>query len=94
MDMFTVDESVVRWETALLPLRGPDRLEILLPLAWHLRQRDTRRALDLAAEALALLPDSPLSPAEQDGARLRMDLLQAEAAWLQGALDQALAQGT
>ncbi len=94
MDMFTVDDNVARWETALLPLRGPDRLEILLPLAWHLRQRDTRRALQLAAEALALLPDSPLSAAEQDAARRRMDLLQAEAEWLQGALDQALARAT
>lgn len=92
MDMFAVDENVVAWETALLPLRGADRLPLLLPLAWHLRQRDTRRAAGLAHEALALLSDSALPAPERAACEARMALVHAEAAWLNGQLDDALAQ--
>ncbi|UUZ49933.1 hypothetical protein LP420_07360 [Massilia sp. B-10] len=59
MELFTVDENVAKWESALLTLRGVDRLPILLPLAWHLRQRDTVRALALADEATTMLADAP-----------------------------------
>ncbi len=55
MDMFAVDDEVAQWEVALLPLRGAARLPLLLPLAWHMRQRDSARADRLAAEAQALL---------------------------------------
>ena len=41
MDMFAVDDDVAHWETSLLALRDADRVQVLLPLAWHLRQRDT-----------------------------------------------------
>jgi signal transduction histidine kinase len=81
MDMFTLDEAVADWEAALLPLRGPARLPLLAPLAWHLRQRDTSRALELAAEALALQPS--------DAIAARLQLVQAEATWLQGQLEAA-----
>ncbi|MES2152815.1 MAG: ATP-binding protein [Pseudomonadota bacterium] len=92
MDMFAVDDSVMQWETALLPLRGIERLPVLLPLAWHLRQRDSRRAATLAAEVLGLLPGAGLAPHEHDSASARMQLVQAEVAWLDGALDAALEQ--
>jgi signal transduction histidine kinase len=91
MEMFTVDENVVRWETALLPLRGADRLPILLQLCWHLRQRDTRRALALADEADKLLAQAALSPPQRAAAAARLALMRAEAEWLNGALDSALA---
>ena len=92
MEMFTVDENVARWETALPPLRGVDRLAMLLPLAWHLRQRDTRRAVLLATEALALLPHSALNQHQRAAGAARMDLVRAEAAWLDGELDAAQQQ--
>ena len=60
MDMFALDDALADWEAALPSLRGPARLPVLLPLAWHLRQRDTARALELAAEGLTLLPAAPL----------------------------------
>ena len=60
MDMFTVDDEVASWEKELLSQRGSDRIALLVPLAWHLRQRNHRRALDLASQALALLSVSTL----------------------------------
>jgi len=89
MDMFVVDDEVARWEVALLPLHGPARLPLLVPLAWHLRQRDTGRALALAAEAAHLLAATALSPEDQDGIAARLQLVHAEARWLAGELDAA-----
>ncbi|MES2075132.1 MAG: ATP-binding protein [Pseudomonadota bacterium] len=56
--MFALDDDVAGWEAALPPLRGQARLAVLLPLAWHLRQRDSARAGLLAGEALALLAEA------------------------------------
>jgi signal transduction histidine kinase len=89
MDMFAVDEDVAKWEVALLPLRGPARLPLLVPLAWHLRQRDTARARALAGEALQLLPCAALSAADTTQITARLQLVQAEAHWLHGELDTA-----
>jgi signal transduction histidine kinase/tetratricopeptide (TPR) repeat protein len=92
MEMFAVDDDLARWETSLPALRDGERVQLLLPLAWHLRQRDTRRALELAQEALALLPAAPLTPEQRTLAAARMALVRAESDWLNGALDDALAQ--
>src|SRR5471032_2849760 len=89
MDMFVLDEVVTQWEVALLPLRYAARLAVLAPLAWHLRQRDTARASALADEALALLPQSALTPLERLLMAARLNLVHAEALWLQGELDAA-----
>jgi signal transduction histidine kinase len=90
--MFALDDALADWEAALPSLRGPARLPKLLPLAWHLRQRDTPRALQLAAEAAALLPAAGLAPDELDAIASRLLLVQAEAAWLSGQLASADAQ--
>jgi signal transduction histidine kinase len=92
MDMFAVDDDVAQWEISLLALRDADRVPVLLPLAWHLRQRDTGRALLLAQEALELLPDSGLDAGQRALAEARMALVRAEASWLNGELGEALAQ--
>ncbi len=92
MDLFTVDDNIARWERSLLPLRGMARLPLLLPLAWHLRQRDGARALALADEVLHLLDQSDLPPHELESARARMALVQAENTWLNGELEEARAQ--
>jgi signal transduction histidine kinase len=92
MDMFALDDALADWEAALPSVHGPARLPLLLPLAWHLRQRDTPRALRLAAEARALLLAAALPPDETDAVAARLLLVQAEAAWLAGQLDAADAQ--
>ncbi|GJI98855.1 hypothetical protein RugamoR57_55730 [Duganella caerulea] len=89
MDMYAVDDEVAHWEAALQPLRGPARLPVLVPLAWHLRQRDTARAVALAAEGRQLLPATALPPDDMSLISARLQLVQAEAVWLAGELDDA-----
>ncbi|WP_374586288.1 ATP-binding protein [Pseudoduganella sp.] len=89
--LYADDDAVAQWELDLLPLRGIARLPVLLPLAWHLRQRDTRRAQELAQEALALLPSAHLPPAERAGLEARLQLVDGEIRWLDGELDAASA---
>ena len=89
MDMFALDDEVSQWETALPTLRGPARLPVLVPLAWHLRQRDNARATALAREGLELLPATALTPEAQTVTAARLRLVEAEAAWLQGRLAEA-----
>src|SRR3954470_23106104 len=43
-------------EAALPQLGGRERAKALAELAWHLRERDTRRACALASEVAALVP--------------------------------------
>jgi signal transduction histidine kinase len=90
MEIFALDDELARWEATLHPLRGAARLPALVPLAWHLRQRDTARAAELAAEGLQLLAAAPQN--DPDALTLvaaRLRLVQAEAAWLSGQLDAA-----
>ncbi|WP_229458938.1 tetratricopeptide repeat-containing sensor histidine kinase [Massilia glaciei] len=87
--MFAVSDDVARLEASLAPLRGVDRLPLLIPLSWHLRQRDSARALALADEVLALLPAAALPEPERAGAEARMTLIKAESEWLAGALEAA-----
>jgi len=89
MEMFALDDELAQWEAALPSLDGPARLPALVPLAWHLRQRDTARAAALAAEGLALLPAAALDAAAAAKAAGRLQLVQAEADWLSGRLDAA-----
>jgi len=89
MDLFALDHALADWEAALQPLQGPARLPELLPLAWHLRQRDTQRALELAAEGLTLLPAAALSAQDAQAIATRFLLVRAEASWLSGQLEEA-----
>jgi signal transduction histidine kinase len=90
MEMFALDEEVARLETALASLSGPERVSVLVPLAWHLRQRNARKALALADEAQTALPDYPYTKAEQSRAQARLCLVRGELQWLSAHLDQAL----
>ena len=92
MEMFALEHDVAQWESALLPLRGAGRVPLLLLLSWHLRQRDCARAMQLSAEAHLLLPLAGLDTAALEQARARLQLVQAEVAWLQGSLDAAETQ--
>ena len=89
MEMFALDAEVTQWESALLPLRGAERLPVQVALAWHLRQRDSKRAAMLAAEALNLLLLAQLEPAANQVIAARLHLVQGESQWLQGELDAA-----
>lgn len=89
--LFADDDAVAQWELELLPLRGIARLPVLLPLAWHLRQRDGRRAQELAREAANLLPAARLPDEARAALEARLQLVDGEIRWLLGELDAAAA---
>ena len=82
VELYADDDEVARLEAQLPEASVP---AVLVPLAWHLRQRDMQRALALAETAEALLDETP----EHRGARARLALLRAEAAWLQAEMERA-----
>lgn len=89
MEIFALDDEVKRLEEEVEPLYGLARLAILVPLAWHVRQRDTRRALALADEASNLLTDDALSDADRQKYQARLLLVRGEAQWLFAELESA-----
>jgi len=80
LDYFGSEHEVQALERQLAVAEGAARLPLLAALAWFLRQRDTRRALALADEALSL----PVAPGDREGQRCtaRLQLVQGEAKWL------------
>jgi len=89
MEMFALDEEVARLEAALMSLSGPERVDALVPLAWHLRQRNARKALTLVDEAQSLLPHYPYTKAERSRVCARICLVRGEVQWLFAKLDEA-----
>ena len=89
MEMFALNEEVARLEAALLPTQGLARLAVLIPLAWHLRQRNTARALVLAEEARNLMMPVLEQQPELRPGMARLKLVWAEVKWLMGELDAA-----
>jgi len=85
--MFALDEELAHWDTRLQEVQGSERLRLLMALAWHLRQRDPARALQLSAEIVPLLDQLP--PAEAALHRARLLVTAAEPQWLRGELDTA-----
>ena len=90
MEIFALDEEVARLEAELPSRAGLDRLALLLPLAWHLRQRDTRRALVLADEIESSAATLKiLDSAQRRTVAARLTLIRGEAEWLFARLPQA-----
>lgn len=96
MEMFVSNDEVKQWECELHGLQDMELLAARLRLAWHLRQRDTARALYLSDAAEQLL--STFFPAYLDTnsgtvefrlMRARLVLVRAEAAWLCGEFDKS-----
>ncbi|HEX7644747.1 MAG TPA: ATP-binding protein [Burkholderiaceae bacterium] len=89
MKKFVLDAEVAQLQGRLQQTDAQERLAVLLPLAWHLRERDTGRALALVAEGRALLAYTELSDIELRAAVARMQLITAEAKWLFSELTEA-----
>jgi diguanylate cyclase (GGDEF)-like protein len=82
MELYVHDSAVAALEAALVGQDGAQRIAPLAELAWHLRQRDTRRAEALAGEAARLGADSgALAP--------RIAVTRAECAMLLARNDEA-----
>jgi tetratricopeptide (TPR) repeat protein len=89
MEKFVLDSEVAYLAAQLEDTDGEQRLRVLLPLAWHLRERDTRRAMSLIYEVRVLLSYTELTHAERQGVVARMQLITAEAKWLFSELHEA-----
>ncbi len=81
MNITALDEEVAALEATLPDSIGVERLNILTPLAWHLRQRATRRALTLADEADRLTQHDTLDVAKFEYQDL-LRLVTADVRWL------------
>lgn len=91
LDLYGLAEQVLSAEHHLVNVQDPvQRLLLLTTLAWYNRQRDTRLALDMAGEAMDLLPYAT-GANERELRRLtaRLLLIKAEAKALFAELDQA-----
>ncbi len=84
-----VERLDARLDTQMAATGAPHTLDVLLPLAWHLRQRDTKRAVVLADKVAQVLAAAVPVTAENARALARVQLIHAEAAWLAGDLDRA-----
>jgi len=90
MDYFGLDEQVAALEAQLEHVAGGERLAVLVPLAWYLRERDTRRALLLVAEARSLVPVARgLESAERTRVEARLTTIDAAAKVLFAQYDAA-----
>ena len=88
LDFFVFDDQVGVLENALAHASARN-IESLLPLVWHLRQRDATRMLLLAAEAESLLPTADLTETERTRTLARLRLARAETCALSAEFEQA-----
>ncbi|MES2069433.1 MAG: diguanylate cyclase [Pseudomonadota bacterium] len=89
MYLYALDEEVERLKAELATLAGAARLDLLVATAWHLRQRDSRTAMQLLDEAETLLRNSSLMPDQRRAVRARLSLSRAEIAALFGEFGKA-----
>ncbi len=96
MELFALSQAVAALEARLFSLEGKARLEVLIALAWALRQRDCPRALALTDEAEALLGHAMIDGVDTqlDGQAhmARLLLIRGEVNWLFADLDLAETQ--
>ena len=86
---FVVDEQELEQQERALAPSGEARLTGLVPLAWHLRQRDGKRAAALAREAGELMQQLELGEARARATALRLALVDAELCWGHANFDDA-----
>ena len=78
---FVVDEQELEQQERTLAASGEARLAGLVHLAWHLRQRDGKRAAELAREARELMPQLALGETRVRATAMRLALVDAELSW-------------
>lgn len=88
-DLYTTDDEIFTLESKLSLLEGTPRLAVLVPLAWHLRQRNCDRAKILADEATILLTQASNDDIWFRRNMARIALIHAEVNWLKGELEFA-----
>ncbi len=89
MQLFAHNDEVGRLEAQLAAAGQTRELELVLALAWQLRQRDSQRALVLVGEIEGSLPLSKLTEPTFSRITGHLQLIRAEAAWVVGDLERA-----
>ena len=94
MEIFVSNDELAVLEEFLPTLGNLERVAMLVNLAWHLRQRDTHRALILGEEARSLLAKLPDSIKNKHTLEIRllnarMMLVRGESDWLCSNLERA-----
>ena len=89
MDMFITDSELPQWEALLHSTDPGTRLSSIATLAWHLRERDSARSIELVAQAKNLLPHTALSDTDRLSLSARLQLTSAEVKWLFSELETA-----
>ncbi len=86
MNLLILTDALAALEASLVTnpksLPSAARLDLLMALAWHLRQRDCGRALMLADEAEALLSVLSIDETERQRCLARLKLVRGEVCWL------------
>lgn len=91
MDFYGLEAELAPLREALKRLHGGERAPLLAQLAWYLRERDTREALSLADEGLALLGAGARGePTERERYRARLLLARAHGTWRFALTDEAV----
>ncbi|QJR09014.1 hypothetical protein DSM104443_00049 [Usitatibacter rugosus] len=91
MDFYATDAQVEELERTAGAASGGGRLEPLVALAWHLRQRDVARAARVAREAEALVDAGRGESPQQGPLPARIALTLAECALLNSHVEEATA---
>ena len=89
LEFFADDADVERLEVQLTLAGDVRSLDLLLPLAWQLRQRDPVRALCLVDEIERELTATQRPDSHHAAPFARLQLIRAEVHWLQGEPDLA-----
>lgn len=87
MDMFALESELVTWEAKLPSALGIERAELLCQLAWHLRQRAPKRAMEYVQTIRKLALD--FEGTVRTRIQARALLVETETTWLEARLDQA-----
>ena len=86
---FVSDDRERERQELILAAAGAARLAGRVSLAWHLRQRDGRRAGELALKAREMIALPEIELAQARWGALRLALVDAEACWLRADDDTA-----
>ena len=82
LECFALEPEIARLQDRLPLLEGAERIDALVALAWHLRQRDTRQALTLADYAAQLNQETEGDETIRRARLARLALARAHAACL------------
>lgn len=92
MDLFVTNDEVAALQSQLVQVDADGRLQVLVRLAWALRQSDSRNAMQLIEQLQNLLGSVELDPFHAQAIQARLILIRAEHAWLFAQLGEAESQ--